>query len=48
MIKFTHAADYVTVSNSYIHDHWKASLVGHSDSNSAEDTGHLRVTYNNK
>ncbi|KAK0102750.1 hypothetical protein ONS95_006347 [Cadophora gregata] len=47
LIDLTHAADYVTVSNSYIHDHWKASLVGHSDSNKAEDTGHLRVTYNN-
>ncbi|TVY47139.1 putative pectate lyase A [Lachnellula occidentalis] len=45
--RFTHAADFVTVSNSYIHDHWKASLVGHSDSNSAEDTGHLHVTYSN-
>ncbi|TVY44626.1 putative pectate lyase A [Lachnellula cervina] len=44
---FTHAADFVTVSDSYIHDHWKASLVGHSDSNSAQDTGHLRVTYSN-
>jgi pectate lyase len=35
------------VSNSYIHDHWKASLIGHSDNNGAEDTGHLRVTQNN-
>ncbi|KAF1362732.1 pectin lyase-like protein [Lizonia empirigonia] len=24
---------------------WKASLIGHSDSNAAEDTGKLRVTY---
>ncbi|TVY80603.1 putative pectate lyase A [Lachnellula suecica] len=47
LLDFTHAADFVTVSNSYIHDHWKASLVGHSDDNSAEDTGHLRVTYSN-
>ncbi|KAK7185437.1 hypothetical protein DPSP01_001944 [Paraphaeosphaeria sporulosa] len=47
LIDLTHAADFVTVSNSKIHDHWKASLVGHSDSNSAEDTGHLRVTYHN-
>ncbi|KAH6669545.1 putative pectate lyase A [Halenospora varia] len=47
LLDLTHAADYVTISNSYIHDHWKASLVGHSDSNSAEDTGHLRVTYAN-
>ncbi|CAD6439705.1 12c5630b-dc7f-4e00-9561-1c52d0e14ea1 [Sclerotinia trifoliorum] len=43
----THAADFVTFSNSFIHDHWKASLIGHSDSNKAEDTGHLRVTYAN-
>ncbi len=28
---------------------WKASLVGHSDSNAAEDTGKLHITYaNNK
>ncbi|OBT83379.1 hypothetical protein VE02_08356 [Pseudogymnoascus sp. 03VT05] len=47
LIDFTHAADYITVSNSYIHDHWKASLIGHSDSNGSEDTGHLRVTQNN-
>lgn len=47
MKKITHAADYVTVSNTFIHDHWKASLIGHSDSNSAEDTGHLRVTQSN-
>ncbi len=47
LIDLTHAADFVTISNSYIHDHWKASLVGHSDSNKAEDSGHLRVTYHN-
>jgi pectate lyase len=45
--QITHAADYVTVSNTFIHDHYKASLIGHSDSNSAEDTGHLHVTQNN-
>jgi len=45
--QLTHAADYVTVSNTFIHDHWKASLVGHSDSNGDEDKGHLRVTFNN-
>lgn len=44
---FSHAADYITVSNSYFHDHYKASLVSHSDSNSAEDTGKLHVTYAN-
>ncbi|KAK6086646.1 pectate lyase B [Seiridium cupressi] len=31
----------------YIHDHYKASLVGHSDSNGDEDTSHLTVTYTN-
>jgi len=47
LIDLTHAADFVTLSNSYIHDHWKASLIGHSDDNGSEDTGHLRVTQNN-
>jgi pectate lyase len=37
----------VTVSNTYLHDHYKASLVGHSDSNADEDTGTLHVTYAN-
>jgi pectate lyase len=45
LIDITHAADYVTVSWNYLHDHYKASLVGHSDSNGSEDTGHLHVTY---
>ncbi|KAI6778220.1 pectate lyase B-like protein [Emericellopsis cladophorae] len=43
----THAADWITLSNSLIHDHWKGSLVGHSDSNANEDEGHLTVTYAN-
>lgn len=47
LIDVTHGSDWVTISNSYIHDHWKASLVGHSDSNGDEDTGHLTVTYAN-
>ncbi|KAG9230840.1 putative pectate lyase A [Amylocarpus encephaloides] len=47
LIDFAHAADFVTISNCKIHDHWKASLVGHSDSNSEEDKGNLRVTYHN-
>jgi len=44
-LDITHAADYITVSYNYIHDHIKCSLVGHSDSNASEDTGHLHVTY---
>jgi pectate lyase len=33
------------VSNVYFHDHFKGSLVGHSDSNCPEDSGHLLVTF---
>ncbi|RDL40281.1 putative pectate lyase A [Venustampulla echinocandica] len=47
LLDATHAADFITITNSKIHDHWKASLVGHSDSNKAEDTGKLRITYAN-
>ena len=45
LVDITHAGDFVTVSWNTIHDHFKVSLVGHSDSNGSEDTGHLRVTY---
>ncbi|KAF2854936.1 polysaccharide lyase family 1 protein [Plenodomus tracheiphilus IPT5] len=45
LLDVTHAADFVTVSNSFLHDHYKCSLVGHSDSNGSEDKGHLTVTY---
>ena len=45
LIDITHAGDYVTVSYNIMRDHWKDSLVGHSDGNASEDTGHLRVTY---
>jgi pectate lyase len=45
LLDITHGSDYVSVSWNTFHDHWKVSLVGHSDSNSSEDTGHLRVTY---
>ncbi|WP_246561509.1 pectate lyase family protein [Streptomyces roseirectus] len=34
-----------SADRSHDQDHFKGSLVGHSDKNSAEDTGHLRVTY---
>jgi len=44
LIDITHGCQYVTVSYSYLHDHWKASLVGHSDSNEAEDTV-IKVTF---
>lgn len=38
------ASDYITISWTRFHDHWKASLIGHSDSESG-DKGHLRITY---
>ncbi|KAK7216778.1 hypothetical protein V2G26_004781 [Clonostachys chloroleuca] len=47
LLDITHASDYITVSNTFLHDHYKASLVGHSDSNSSEDKGKLHVTYAN-
>ncbi|KAJ4413380.1 hypothetical protein N0V82_008596 [Gnomoniopsis sp. IMI 355080] len=47
LIDASHAADFITISYTYFHDHYKTSLVGHSDSNGDEDTGHLRVTYAN-
>ncbi|SFR03557.1 Pectate lyase [Lentzea waywayandensis] len=45
MLDITHGADYVTVSWNVVRNHWKTSLVGHSDGNAGEDRGHLRVTY---
>ncbi|KAI1820642.1 pectate lyase a [Xylaria intraflava] len=45
LVDISHASEWVTVSNTYFHDHWKGSLVGHSSNNAAEDTGHLHVTY---
>ncbi|WP_410674390.1 polysaccharide lyase family 1 protein [Amycolatopsis sp. cmx-4-68] len=45
LLDITHGADKITVSWNKFHDHYKVSLVGHSDSNAAEDTGKLHVTY---
>lgn len=39
------AADWITVSWNYFHDHWKSSLVGNSDALRDVDEGHLHVTY---
>lgn len=47
LLDITHAVEWVTISNTKLHDHYKASLVGHSDNNAAEDTGKLHVTYVN-
>ncbi|KAI1179888.1 pectate lyase a [Nemania sp. FL0916] len=45
LVDIVHASEWVTVSNTYFHDHWKGSLVGHSSDNEAEDSGHLHVTF---
>ncbi|HET6857373.1 MAG TPA: polysaccharide lyase family 1 protein [Streptomyces sp.] len=45
LLDINHASDHVTVSWNTFKDHFKGSLVGHSDNNGGEDTGHLRVTY---
>ncbi|KAG6915671.1 hypothetical protein DXG01_010501 [Tephrocybe rancida] len=46
LLDLTHGVTGITVTNSKLYDHWKASLVGHSDSNGAEDTP-ITVTYAN-
>lgn len=45
LLDINHGSDNVTVSWNTFKDHFKGSLVGHSDNNASEDTGHLRVTY---
>ncbi|KAL0564497.1 hypothetical protein V5O48_017546, partial [Marasmius crinis-equi] len=46
LLDITHGSTEVTVSNSKLYDHFKASLVGHSDSNGDEDKA-ITVTYAN-
>ncbi|KAF8695638.1 hypothetical protein RHS03_08043, partial [Rhizoctonia solani] len=41
----SHGSDFVTASWNVFTNHFKTSLVGHSDKNSAEDSGHLRERY---
>jgi pectate lyase len=38
-------SDYITVSWNRVFNHDKSMLLGHSDDNASQDTGHLRVTY---
>ncbi|KAI0845227.1 polysaccharide lyase family 1 protein [Daldinia vernicosa] len=47
LVDISHGSEWVTVSNTYFHDHWKASLIGHSDNNAEEDEGSLHITYAN-
>ncbi|AQA16231.1 pectate lyase [Streptomyces malaysiensis subsp. malaysiensis] len=45
LLDINHGSDNITVSWNKFADHFKGSLVGHSDNNASEDTGHLKVTY---
>jgi pectate lyase len=45
LVDITHASDFVTVSWTRYHDHDDTGIIGHSEDNGAEDTGHLTVTY---
>ena len=43
-IDIVRGAEYVTVSWNWFHGTDKSMLIGHSDGNAGEDTGHLKVT----
>jgi pectate lyase len=45
LVDIKRGSDYVTVSWNHFHNHDKTMLLGHDDGNSAQDLGHLRVTY---
>jgi pectate lyase len=38
LLDITHGCTGITVTNSKLYTHWKAMLIGHSDSNGSEDT----------
>ncbi|MFK3985292.1 polysaccharide lyase family 1 protein [Micromonospora sp. NPDC050397] len=38
-------SDFVTISWNRVYGHDKSMLLGHSDDNASQDTGHLRVSY---
>jgi pectate lyase len=45
LIDIKRGSDYVTVSWNHTHHHTKNMLLGHSDTNGAQDIGRLKVTY---
>jgi pectate lyase len=45
LIDIKRGSSYLTVSWNHVHDHAKNMLLGHSDSNGAQDTGRLKVSY---
>jgi len=44
-LDISHACDYITISWNRFYNQDKTCLLGHSAGNSAEDTGHFKVTY---
>ncbi|CAE6480132.1 unnamed protein product [Rhizoctonia solani] len=44
LLDITRGTYATSVTNSYLHDNWKGSLVGHSDSNESEDVA-IQITY---
>lgn len=47
LLDIKRSSDYITVSHCVFTLHDKTILIGHSDSNGAEDSGKLRVTFHN-
>lgn len=47
LLGITRGSDYLTITNNLFHDHYKTSLVGHSDQNGDQDKGKLHVTFAN-
>ncbi len=45
LVDITHAADLITVSWTRYSNHDDTGIIGHSDTNAAQDTGTLHVTY---
>ena len=45
LVDITRASDFVTVSWTRYHDHDDTGIIGHSDTNGAQDMGFLHVTY---
>ena len=45
LVDITRAADLVTISWTTFHDHKDTGIIGHSDTNGAQDMGFLHVTY---
>ena len=45
MLDAKRGSDFITISWNKFHDHFKGSLIGHSDNNGSQDEGTLHVTY---